>query len=156
MAAVRSAGILLFRRSPDLQVWIAHMGGPFWAREDEAAWSIPKGIVDPSDAGDELAAAIREFTEEIGTAPPAVVYAALGEFKQTSGKTVVVFAAESDFAPESIVSNVFPIEWPPRSGKIVEFPEVDDAQWFDIELARLKLVKGQRPILDALLALTGD
>ncbi|MFF1574684.1 NUDIX domain-containing protein [Leifsonia sp. NPDC058292] len=159
MAPVRSAGILLFRRgaasSPEaLQVWIAHMGGPFWARKDDGAWSLPKGIVDADDLGDELAAARREFTEEIGSPPPADAhFELLGEFKQSSGKTIVVFAAETEFAPESIVSNAFPLEWPPRSGKVQEFPEVDDARWVDLDEARLKLAKGQRPILDALLAL---
>jgi predicted NUDIX family NTP pyrophosphohydrolase len=150
MAAVRSAGILLYRRSPDLQVWIAHMGGPFWARKDEGAWSIPKGIVETTDVDGELVAALREFAEEIGTPAPAVSYELLGEFKQPSGKTIVAFAGEADFAPDSIASNTFPLEWPPRSGKIQEFPEVDDARWFPLEEARTKLVKGQRPILDAI------
>jgi predicted NUDIX family NTP pyrophosphohydrolase len=150
MAAVRSAGILLYRRSPDLQVWIAHMGGPFWARKDEGAWSIPKGIVETTDVEGELVAALREFAEEIGTPAPAAPYELLGEFKQPSGKTIVVFAGDVEFAPESIRSNTFPLEWPPRSGKIQEFPEVDDARWFALDEARTKVVKGQRPILDAL------
>ncbi|MFF1878969.1 NUDIX domain-containing protein [Leifsonia sp. NPDC058230] len=155
MAAVRSAGILLYRRAPDLQVWIAHMGGPFWARKDEGAWSIPKGIVELSDVDGELAAALREFEEEIGTAAPAVPYELLGEFAQPSGKTIVAFAGEADFSPQTIVSNTFPLEWPPRSGRIQEFPEVDDARWFPIGEARSKVVKGQRSILDALEAGTG-
>lgn len=150
MAAVRSAGILLYRRSPDLQVWIAHMGGPFWARKDEGAWSIPKGIVEASDIDGELAAALREFGEEIGSPAPTAPYELLGEFKQPSGKTIVAFAGEVEFAPEAILSNTFPLEWPPRSGKIQEFPEVDDARWFPLDDARTKVVKGQRPILDAL------
>ncbi|GAA1444114.1 NUDIX domain-containing protein [Leifsonia poae] len=150
MAAVRSAGILLYRRSPALEVWIAHMGGPFWSGKDEAAWSIPKGIVETADVDGELAAAIREFTEEVGTAPPDVAYEPFGEFRQSSGKVVVVFAAETDFAPGTIVSNTFPLEWPPRSGTMQEFPEIDDARWVDIDEARVKLVKGQRAILDAL------
>ncbi len=150
MAAVRSAGLLLYRRSPELQVWIAHMGGPYWARKDEAAWSIPKGIVDESDLGEELATARREFAEEIGAPPPDADYRPLGEFRQSSGKTIVVFAAEAAFAPEKVVSNTFPLEWPPRSGRVQEFPEVDDARWFGVDEARVKLVKGQRAILDAL------
>jgi predicted NUDIX family NTP pyrophosphohydrolase len=150
MAAVRSAGLLLYRRSPGLEVWIAHMGGPYWARKDEAAWSIPKGIVDESDLGDELATARREFAEEIGTPPPDADYRPLGEFRQSSGKTIVVFAAEADFATEAVVSNTFPLEWPPRSGRVQEFPEIDDARWFGIDEARVKLVTGQRAILDAL------
>jgi len=164
MAPVRSAGILLYRRVSGentdvqgrgidrLQVWIAHMGGPYWAKKDEAAWSVPKGLVDDADLADELATARREFTEEIGTPPPEVTYELLGEFRQSSGKTVVVFFAEADFAPASIVSNTFSLEWPPRSGNVSEYPEIDDAGWFDVEEARLKLVKGQRPIIDALLA----
>ena len=159
MAPVRSAGILLYRRRADaapgvagVEVWIAHMGGPFWARKDDGAWSIPKGIVDPDDLGDELAAARREFTEEIGTPPPDVDYVLLGEFRQSSGKTIVVFCAEADFAPAAIVSNTFPLEWPPRSGTVREFPEIDDARWFPLEEAAPKLTAGQRPILDALLA----
>jgi predicted NUDIX family NTP pyrophosphohydrolase len=150
MADVRSAGILLYRRSPDLQVWIAHMGGPFWARKDEGAWSIPKGIVETTDVDGELAAALREFAEEIGTPAPSTPYELLGEFKQPSGKTIVAFVGEADFAPDSIVSNTFPLEWPPRSGRVQEFPEVDDARWFPLDEARTKVVKGQRPILDAL------
>jgi len=166
MAPVRSAGILLYRRVSGentdvqgrgidrLQVWIAHMGGPYWAKKDEAAWSVPKGLVDDADLADELATARREFMEEIGTPPPEVRYELLGEFRQSSGKAVVVFFAEADFAPASIVSNTFSLEWPPRSGKVSEYPEIDDARWFDVEEARLKLVKGQRPIIDALLART--
>jgi predicted NUDIX family NTP pyrophosphohydrolase len=150
MAPVRSAGILLYRRSPGLQVWIAHMGGPFWARKDEGAWSIPKGIVEEADLNDERAAALREFAEEIGTPAPDVPYSLLGEFPQSSGKTVVVFAAEADFQPGAISSNTFPLEWPPRSGRVQEFPEIDDARWFDLAEARTKLVKGQRAMLDVL------
>ncbi|WP_431277157.1 NUDIX domain-containing protein [Leifsonia poae] len=148
--AVRSAGILLYRRSPDLQVWIAHMGGPFWARKDEGAWSIPKGIVETTDSDGDLAAALREFAEEVGTAAPDAPYAALGEFKQSSGKVIVAFAAEADFAPATIRSNTFPLEWPPRSGKVQEYPEIDDARWFPVDEARSKVVKGQLAILDAL------
>jgi predicted NUDIX family NTP pyrophosphohydrolase len=129
------------------------MGGPFWARKDDGAWSIPKGIVETTDVEGELVAAIREFTEEVGTPPPAVGYEPLGEFRQSSGKVVVVFAAESDFSPGQIVSNTFPLEWPPRSGRMQDFPEIDDARWFGVDAARDKLVKGQRPILDALEAL---
>jgi predicted NUDIX family NTP pyrophosphohydrolase len=150
MAAVRSAGLLLYRRSPGIEVWIAHMGGPYWSRKDEAAWSIPKGVVDESDLGDELATARREFAEEIGTPAPDAPYRPLGEFRQSSGKTIVVFAAEADFAPDAVVSNTFPLEWPPRSGRVQEFPEIDDARWFGVEEARVKLVKGQRAILDSL------
>ncbi|MEV8215445.1 NUDIX domain-containing protein [Leifsonia sp. NPDC077715] len=148
---VRSAAILLHRRRTDVEVYIAHMGGPFWARKDDGAWSFPKGIVEEGDLGDELSAARREFAEEIGTPPPDADYIPLGEFRG-SGKTIVVFAAESEFEPGEVRSNTFELEWPPRSGRRQEFPEVDDARWFPIDVARTKLTKAQRPILDALLA----
>lgn len=148
---VRSAALLLYRRRDEVEVWIAHMGGPFWARKDEGAWSLPKGIVESDDLGDELMAARREFAEEIGTPAPDADYFPLGDFRG-SGKTIVVFAAESEFEPEEIRSNTFETEWPPRSGRMREFPEIDDARWFPVEQARVKLTKAQRPILDALLA----
>ena len=148
---VRSAGILLYRLTDaaELQVWIAHMGGPFWARKDAAAWSIPKGEYQPGE--DPFVAARREFAEEIGTPPPEVEYAELGEFRQASGKLVTVFAAEADFAVEQVVSNTFTVEWPPRSGKLQEFPEIDDARWVGLDEARVRLVRGQLPVLDAVL-----
>lgn len=142
-----SAGILLYRRVPGLEVWIAHMGGPFWARKDEAAWSIPKGLIE--DGEDALAAALREFGEETGEAPPRVEYQPLGDFTYSSGKVISVFAAESDFTTE-IHGNEFEIEWPPRSGRRQSFPEIDRAEWCDVELAERRLVKGQRPILSAI------
>jgi predicted NUDIX family NTP pyrophosphohydrolase len=124
------------------------MGGPFWARKDDGAWSIPKGLYD----GDEspLRAAMREFEEEMGVPAPALEYWLLGEFRQSSGKIVTAYAAESDFQLDSVVSNTFPLEWPKGSGRVQDFPEVDDARWFPLELARSKAVKGQRPLLDAL------
>lgn len=147
--AQRSAAVLLHRDvGSGREVWIAHMGGPFWARKDEGAWTLPKGLVEPGD-DDELAAARREFAEEMGTPPPEADYAALGEFRASS-KTFVVFSAEADFGPIELASNVFELEWPPRSGMLRSFPEVDAAGWFPIEEARTKLAKGQRPILDAL------
>jgi len=133
------------------------MGGPFWARKDEGAWSLPKGLIEPGDA-DELAAAKREFAEEMGVPAPELAYVALGEFR-ASGKTFVVFAGEAPgFAPAEVRSNTFAIEWPPRSGRTQEFPEIDAAEWFPLEAATLKLAKGQRPILDALAELlaTGE
>ena len=147
---VRSAGILLYRRTDasEPQVWIAHMGGPFWARKDAAAWSIPKGEYEPGE--DPFVAARREFAEEIGQPPPDVEYAELGEFRQPSGKVVTVFSAEADFAPERVQSNTFTVEWPPGSGTLREFPEIDDARWVGLAEARLKLVRGQLPVLDAL------
>lgn len=152
---VLSAGILLYRRVPSadggppvLEVWIAHMGGPFWARKDERAWSIPKGLYEEDESP--LAAAQREFAEEIGTPPPDAEYKHLGEFRQPSGKRLTVFTAEADFAPAQIVSNTFPLEWPRGSGRILDVPEVDRAEWFTEPVAREKLVKGQVPLLDAL------
>jgi predicted NUDIX family NTP pyrophosphohydrolase len=151
--AVRSSGILLWRRAPGsdggaLQVWIAHMGGPFWAKKDAAAWSIPKG--EYTDDEDALAAALREFGEEVGVPAPQLPYVNLGEFRQSSGKVVTAFAAESDFDVAEIRSNTFDAEWPPRSGRIQQFPEIDRAGWMSLDDARIRIVKGQLPVLDAL------
>lgn len=153
---VRSAGLLLYRfdgastgGERGLEVWIAHMGGPFWARKDTHAWSIPKG--EYADAEDPLAAALREFGEEMGTPAPDADYVLLGDFRQSSGKIITVFAAEQDFRPDRIESNTFPLEWPRGSGRIQHYPEVDDARWIPVPEAREKLVKGQLPVLDALL-----
>ncbi len=157
MPPVRSAGILLYRRTIDdgLEVWIAHMGGPFWAAKDDRAWSIPKGLVDDADDGDELRTAKREFLEEIGVAAPDVEYERLGEFRQSSGKTVIAFTAEAQFSPAAVVSNTFTMEWPPHSGRRQEFPEIDDAGWFPLAIAREKVVAGQLALLDALAARIG-
>lgn len=148
---VRSAGILLYRQpsTAEVEVWIAHMGGPFWAHKDERAWSIPKG--EYLEDEDPLVAAKREFEEETGTPPPAVHYFLLGTFRQPSGKLVTVFAAESDFAPERIESNTFDLEWPRGSGIVRSYPEIDDAVWATETIARTKLVGGQVPVLDALI-----
>ncbi|UVJ38985.1 NUDIX domain-containing protein [Arthrobacter sp. CJ23] len=153
--SVRSAGILLYRRSAasELEVWIAHMGGPFWARKDAHAWSIPKG--EYTEDEDPLAAAHREFAEEIGTPAPAVEYVLLGAFRQPSGKIITVFTAETDFEPGLIVSNTFDLEWPRGSGIVRSYPEIDDAVWASEAEARTKLVKGQLPILDALVRRLG-
>jgi predicted NUDIX family NTP pyrophosphohydrolase len=147
---VRSAGILLYRLTDvaELQVWIAHMGGPFWARKQAAAWSIPKGEYEPGE--DPFMAARREFEEEIGVPAPDAQYAALGDFRQPSGKVVTVFAAETDFAIDRLVSNTFELEWPKASGMLRVFPEVDDARWVGLTEARVKLVRGQLAVLDAL------
>ncbi|MDQ0261633.1 NUDIX domain-containing protein [Sinomonas atrocyanea] len=154
---MKSAGILLYRRPagyPDgLEVWIAHMGGPFWARKDEHGWSLPKGLCEGGE--DPLAAARREFAEEMGSPPPAADYVHLGEFRQPSGKVITAFAAEAEFEPAEVVSNTFALEWPKGSGRVQEYPEVDRAEWVSERTARLKLVKGQIPILDALLARLG-
>lgn len=150
--AVTSAGILLYRVDPagEVSVFVAHMGGPFWARKDEAAWSIPKGEYDPADESAQDAAA-REFREELGVAPPAVRYAELGTFAYASGKTVTVFCGDgAAFDPPGFVFGEFEREWPPRSGLMRAFPEVDRAEWMTVEDARPRLVAGQRPALDAL------
>ena len=151
---ITSAGILLYRRTAaGLDVWIGHMGGPFWARKDTHAWSIPKG----EHLADEkpLAAALREFGEEMGSPAPDAEYTLLGTFRQSSKKSITVFAAEAGFAPDRIVSNTFALEWPPGSGKVREYPEIDDAGWFPESVARTKLVKGQVQVLDALMRRLG-
>lgn len=147
---VHSAGILLYRLTDagEPQVWIAHMGGPFWARRQDAAWSIPKGEYEPGE--DPFVAARREFEEEIGVPAPDTQYVHLGEFRQPSGKVVTVFAAETDFAVHRLVSNTFELEWPKGSGMLREFPEVDDARWVGLAEARVKLVRGQLAVLDVL------
>jgi len=143
-----SAGILLFRgRGENVEVLLVHPGGPFWAKKDEGAWSIPKGEAEPGE--DPLAAARREFAEETGR-PVEGGFIELGSFRQPSGKTVAAWALEGDFDPASLVSMTFSLPWPPRSGKIAEFPEVDTAGWFDLKAADRKILAGQRPILAAL------
>ncbi|WP_308491983.1 NUDIX domain-containing protein [Microbacterium terrisoli] len=147
-----SAGLLLHRRGDagGLEVLIAHMGGPFWARKDEAAWSIPKGEFDPA-VETAMDAATREFREELGVDPPAGPYVELGTWAYSSGKKVTVFAADGvGFASSSFSYGTFEMEWPPRSGRRAEFAEVDRAEWMPVEAARPRLVKGQRPALDAL------
>jgi predicted NUDIX family NTP pyrophosphohydrolase len=140
-----SAGILLYRETNGaLEVLLAHPGGPFWARKDEGAWTIPKGLVEPG--ADLLATAQREFTEETGFTA-AGPFAPLSPVRQTSGKIVHAFACRSDFDPAKLISNMFEIEWPPRSGRRQQFPEVDRAAWFDLATARDKLIAYQRPFL---------
>lgn len=140
-----SAGILLTRRAPGLEVFLAHMGGPFWAGKDAAAWSIPKGIYTDEPP---LTAALREFAEEIGAPAPPADYAQLGEFRLPSGKRLTVFTAEGEAA--FVASNTFEVEWPPRSGLLRSFPEVDRAQWFPLDVAREKITKGQLQVLEAI------
>ena len=146
---MRSAGLLLYRvRDGAPEVLLGHMGGPFWARKDERAWSIPKG--EYGDDEDPLAAARREFAEETGSPPPDGAALPLGEVRQSGGKRVVAWALEGDLDPATVRSNTFVMEWPPRSGRQQEFPEIDRAAWFDLDAARRKVVKGQVPLLDAL------
>jgi len=147
----QAAGILLFRRSAvGLEVLLAHPGGPLWARKDLGAWTLPKGQF--TDGELPLDAAKREFEEEMGR-PATGEFQPLGTVKQPSGKVIHAWAAESDFDATSVKSNLFPMVWPPRSGRIMEFPEVDRAGWFSIAEARLRILKGQEPFLDRLLAL---
>lgn len=149
-----SAALLLFRHGTDgPEVLIAHMGGPFWARKDNGAWSIPKGEYTDEDP---LTAARREFAEEMGSPPPAGEPVPLGTVKQSGGKTVTTFAIEGDFDLAGFRSNTFELEWPRGSGRTQEFPEVDRAAWVSVAIAREKLVKGQVPALDALLAHLGS
>ncbi len=146
-----SAGVLLYRRRDrGPEVLIGHMGGPFWARRDEAAWSVPKGEHGPDE--DALAVALREFEEEMGSPVPASGFMPLGAVRQSGGKVLTVWAAEGDLDAETTVSNTFELEWPPRSGRVQEFPEIDRAAWVPLDEARTKLVKGQVPLLDRLLA----
>ena len=147
-----SAGILLHRRGhPGREVLIGHMGGPFWARKDEAAWSVPKGEYGPGE--DAFRVALREFEEELGSPVPASDFLPLGDVRQSGGKVLTVWAAEGDLDATAIRSNTFPLEWPPRSGRVQEFPEVDRAAWLGVDEARAKLVKGQVPYLQRLLDL---
>ena len=146
----RSAGILLYRRRDEqLEVLLVHPGGPFWARRDEGAWSIPKGEYVAGE--DPLDAARREFEEELGTAPPDGPAQELGEIRQKSGKLVHAWALEGDLNAEQIVSNTCEVQWPPRSGKLIEVPEVDRAEWFTPEQAREKINPAQVALVDRLL-----
>jgi predicted NUDIX family NTP pyrophosphohydrolase len=146
----RSAGILLYRRPAGrLEVLLVHPGGPFWARKDEGAWSIPKG--EHGDDEEPLACARREFAEETGMELAAGELLDLGEVRQRSGKRVQAWAAEGDFEPDALRSNAFTLEWPPRSGRTQEFPEVDRAGWFAPDDARRRLVAAQAAFVDRLL-----
>jgi predicted NUDIX family NTP pyrophosphohydrolase len=144
-----SAGLIVFReREGALEVLLGHMGGPFWARRDERAWSIPKGELD--DGEQPLAAAVREFEEELGHAPPDGPLLELGEIRQQGGKVVVAFAVEGDFDPAQLRPGTFEMQWPPRSGRRQEFPEVDRVAWLDLETAKRKIVRGQVALLERL------
>jgi predicted NUDIX family NTP pyrophosphohydrolase len=145
----RSAGILLYRRRDGVrEVLLVHPGGPFWAKRDAGAWSIPKG--EYADGEEPRACALREFEEELGTPLAAQELVELGSVRQRNGKVVTAFAAEGDLDPESVRSNTFELEWPPRSGRRQEFPEVDRAGWFTLEQAREKLIPAQAGLLDRL------
>lgn len=148
--AKRSAGILLYRRNPALEVLLVHPGGPFWAKKDLGAWSIPKGEHDAAEEA--LACALREFEEETGTRPAAGDLADLGTVKQKSGKVVQAWALEGDLDAAAIRSNTFELEWPPRSGRVREFPEIDRAEWFGADEARERINPAQAAFLERLQA----
>ena len=143
----KSAGLLLFRRRERLEVLLVHPGGPLWAKKDEGAWSIPKGEIDPEE--DPLAAARREFKEELGSSVSGD-FVTLAPIRQASGKLVYAWAVEADFDPATFTSGTFSMEWPPRSGRQQEFPEVDRAEWFTIDDAKRKINKAQIALLDQL------
>ena len=150
----QAAGILLYRQSPrGLEVLLAHPGGPLWSRKDLGAWTIPKGQFGQEESA--LDAAKREFEEEMGR-PADGGFVELGSIRQPSGKIVHAFTAESDFDVTQVKSNLFTLEWPPRSGRSGQYPEVDRAEWFSIDEARKRILKGQEPFLDRLLALLGS
>ena len=151
----RSAGILLYRRvDGEPQVLIVHPGGPFWARKDLGVWSIPKGEYEEGE--DPLACALREFEEETGTALPTSRLVDLGEVRQKSGKRVIAWAAQGDLDADAVRSNTFTMEWPPRSGRTAEFPEIDRAEWFGVDAAREKLNPAQAEFLDRLVERLGE
>jgi predicted NUDIX family NTP pyrophosphohydrolase len=143
-----SAGILLYRRTGNgTEVFLVHPGGPYWARKDEGAWSVPKGLVDAGE--DELACARREFSEETSfDPPPAGSERPLGSFRLPSGKQLHVWAAEGNCDPAALRSNLFEMEWPPHSGRSAQFPEVDRGGWFDQPAALLRISPGQRAVLE--------
>jgi len=151
VASRRSAGLLLYRQDPDgVRVLLGHMGGPFWSRKDDAAWSIPKGEL--VDGEDPSAAAAREFTEELGLPAPDGERHPLGDVR-TGSKTITVWAVEGDLDVGRMVPGTFTLEWPPRSGRQQQFPELDRAEWLDLDTARAKLVTSQRPLIDRLVDL---
>jgi predicted NUDIX family NTP pyrophosphohydrolase len=150
-----SAGIVLYRTTAGpVEVLLGHMGGPYWVRKDSGAWTIPKGEYDTGK--DPFIAACREFEEEIGRPVPATAFVDLGEVRQSGGKVVRAWAAEGDLDPATAVSNTFEVEWPPKSGTIRTFPELDRVEWFDLPTGVVKIVSGQRDLLDRLVDIVPD
>jgi predicted NUDIX family NTP pyrophosphohydrolase len=158
VASRRSAGILLYRRTGGgVEVLLGHMGGPFWQRKDAGAWSVPKGEYGPDE--EPVAAARREFQEELGLPVPGgddAELVELGTARQSGGKSVTVWAVDGDLDPDDVVPGSFAMEWPPHSGRMREFPEVDRVAWLGMAEAREKLVAGQRVFLERLAELLGD
>ena len=154
MTEKRSAGLLLFRHTDGgIEVLLGHMGGPFFARRDAGAWSIPKGEYEPDEPAWD--AARREFQEELGLAPPDGEALPLGEVRQANRKIVTVWAIEADLDPATAVPGTFTMEWPPKSGRTQEFPELDRVEWFGLDRARAVIVKAQAEFLDRLLEHSG-
>ena len=154
-SSMLSAGILAYRKGArGLEFLLVHAGGPFWRKKDNGAWSIPKGEIDAADAPEQVAR--REFAEELGPSASIGPLRALGEVRQRGGKRVIAFAGESHFDPAALTSNTFDIEWPPRRGRRQSFPEVDRAEWFDVEFARTKMLSAQVELLDRLLTVAGQ
>lgn len=154
MPQQRSAGILLYRRGEaGLQVLLGHPGGPYWARKDAGAWMVPKGALEAGEAP--LDAAMREFAEEVGPVPPGTPVP-LRTVRQNGGKLVEVFALEGEFDVATLASNPFELEWPPRSGRMRSFPEMDRVEWMTMAEARARILASQEPLLDALEALLTD
>jgi predicted NUDIX family NTP pyrophosphohydrolase len=150
MPARTSAGLVLYRRGSALEVLLGHMGGPYFARKDDGAWSIPKGEYDETEPA--FDAARREFAEEIGVSAPEGDYLDLGSVTQRNGKVVTAWAVEGDFDPELLVCNTFDLEWPPRSGRMQSFPEIDRVAWFDVPTAQTKALASQGELFDRLVA----
>jgi predicted NUDIX family NTP pyrophosphohydrolase len=150
MAKKKSAGLLLFRHTDQLEILLVHMGGPYWEKKDDGAWSIPKGEFEENE--DPLNAAKREFAEETGTVPVGD-FIPLEPIKQPSGKLIYAWAVNAEFDLSTLRSNVFTMEWPPKSGKQQEFPEIDRAAWLTPEIAKRKILKGQASFVDQLQAL---
>lgn len=156
MATSRSAGILLVRRGAATEFLLVHPGGPYWAKRDLGAWSIPKGGIE--DGEDPRSCALRELEEELGSPPPIAIeeLVELGSVRQRAGKVIEAWAAEAEFDPATLDSNTFALEWPPRSGSEHEFPEVDRAEWLDLAQARRKILPAQSPFLDRAIAHFGQ
>nr|WP_314442719.1 NUDIX domain-containing protein [uncultured Sphingomonas sp.] len=153
MPQQRSAGILLYRRNGRaLEVLLGHPGGPYWARKDAGAWMVPKGALEPGERP--IEAALREFSEEVGPVPPGTPVP-LKTVRQNGGKLVEVFALEGDFDVARLASAAFELEWPPKSGRMRSFPELDKVEWMGMDEARARILASQQPVIDALDVLLG-